>query len=156
MSIASALSSPSSVSHRTLLFGSLALNLFFIGVTAALLIRSPNPAPRNVSARIERLAESLPAADALKLRTEFAAAGSAVEKARADYDKARDGIRDVLRREPFDAAAMREAMGKSRAARQEFDVVLQGMIAKAAGEMSPAGRQAMADWSPAPRGRGQH
>jgi len=155
MSITSALSSPSSVSHRTLLFGSLALNLFFIGVTAALLIRSPNPAPRNVSARIERLAESLPAADALKLRSGFAAAGSAVEKARADYDRAREGIREVLRREPFDAAAMREAMNKSRAARQEFDVVLQGVIAKAAGEMSPAGRQAMADWSPAPRGR-QH
>jgi uncharacterized membrane protein len=59
----------------------------------------------------------------------------------------------VLRREPFDPAAMADAMTKTRAARQQFDQALQGMIAKAAAEMSPAGRQAMADWSPSSRRR---
>ena len=153
MSIAHALSSPSMTTHRALLFGSLALNLFFIGVTAALLVRSPTLPPRDVATRIEQLAQSLPSADGDKLRGNFAAQRTAVEAARADYDRARDGIRAVLRREPFDNAAMADAMGKSRAARQQFDLALQGMTAKAADEMSPAGRKAMADWSPTSRPR---
>ena len=147
MSIAHVLSSPSMTTHRALLFGSLALNLFFIGVTTALLVRSPTPPPRNVATRIEQLAQSLPGADGEKLRANFATQRGAVEAARADYDRARDGIRAVLRQEPFDGAAMADAMGKSRAARQQFDLALQGMVAKAAGEMSDAGRKAMADWS---------
>ena len=151
MSIAHALSSPSMTTHRALLFGSLALNLFFIGVTAALLVRSSSLPPRNVATRIEQLAESLPSADGEKLRSNFAAQRGAVETARGDYDRAREGIRAVLRQEPFDGAAMQDAMGKSRAARQQFDLALQGMIAKAAGEMSDAGRKAIADWSSASR-----
>jgi uncharacterized membrane protein len=153
MSITHALSSPSATTSRALLFGSLALNLFFIGVTAALLIRSPTPPARNVSARIERLALSLPPADGDKLRVNFATERTAIETARGDYDKARDNIRDILRREPFDNAAMQDAMSKTRAARQEFDQVLQGMIAKTASEMSPAGRQAMSEWAPSTRQR---
>jgi uncharacterized membrane protein len=149
MSTASTAFSPAAPAPRRLLFGSLALNLFFIGVTAALLVRAP-PAPpdRNVGARIERLAASLPQADGDKLRADFRTERAAVNAARLNYDKARDGIRAVLRAEPFDAAAMRDAMSKARAARQDFDQVLQGVIAKAAGEMSPAGRQKLADWPP--------
>jgi uncharacterized membrane protein len=133
---------------RRLLFGSLALNLFFIGVTAALLVRAPAPPDRNIGARIERLAASLPQPDGDKLRADFRAERAAVNAARLNYDKARDGIRTVLRTEPFDAGAMRDAMSKARAARQDFDLVLQGVIAKAAGEMSPAGRQKLAEWPP--------
>lgn len=155
MSIAHALSSPSTATHRALLFGSLALNLFFIGVTAALLIRNPAPPARNIAARIERLATALPAVDGEKLRAAFRAERGPVEGARADYERARDNIRTVLRREPFDAAAMQDTMAKARAARQDFDIALQNMIAKAAAQMSPAGRHAMADWSP-PRRRARH
>jgi uncharacterized membrane protein len=131
---------------RRLLFGSLALNLFFIGVTAALLVRTPAPVDRNIGARIERLAASLPQPDGDKLRADFRAERAAVNAARLNYDKARDGIRAVLRTEPFDAAAMRDAMSKARAARQDFDLVLQGVVATAAAEMSPAGRQKLAEW----------
>jgi uncharacterized membrane protein len=148
MSISHALSSPSVNTHRALLFGSLALNLFFIGIIAALFVRTPAPAPRNIGARIERLAMTLPPVDGAKLRAQFNAERGAVEGARADYEKARDGIRTVLRREPFDAAAMQEAMSKTQAARQGFDQTLQTMIAKAAAQMSPSGRQALADWPP--------
>lgn len=152
-SISHALSSPSSTTSRALLFGSLALNLFFIGAAIALLIRDPIPSPpRNIATRIEELAKSLPPADGAKLRGAYARDHTEVNVARAEYEKARDGIRAVLRREPFDAAAMQEAMSKTRAARQQFDQALQGMIAKTAAEMSPAGRRAMADWSP-PRRR---
>lgn len=152
-SISHALSSPSSTTSRALLFGSLALNLFFIGAAIALLIRDPIPSPpRNIATRIEELAKSLPPADGAKLRGAYARDHTEVNVARTEYEKARDGIRAVLRREPFDAAAMQEAMSKTRAARQQFDEALQGMIAKTAAEMSPAGRRAMADWSP-PRRR---
>jgi uncharacterized membrane protein len=148
MSITHALSLPSLTTPRALLFGSLALNLFFIGVTAALLVRTPAATSRNVATRIERLAQSLPAADGDTLRTNFTTQRTEVEAARAGYDSAKDGIRAVLRREPFDAAAMQAAMSKARAARQNYDQVLQAMLAKAAGEMSAAGRMAMADWPP--------
>ena len=154
MSISHSLSSPSTTTHRALLFGSLALNLFFIGITTALLVREPPPQPpRNVATRIEELAKSLPPDDGTKLRGAYARDHTAVNVARAGYEKAREGIREVLRREPFDAAAMQDAMSKTRAARQQFDQALQGMIAKSASEMSPEGRKAMADWSSPSRRR---
>jgi uncharacterized membrane protein len=151
MTIAHALSAPAP-SPRWLLLGSLALNLFFIGLTIALLVHEPAALDRSVSARIERLAATLPAPDADKLRTEFNASRTGVEGTRATYENARDNIRAVLRRDPFDPAAMSDAMAKTRAARQDFDLVLQGVVAKAAGEMSSAGRRKLADYSP-PRGR---
>ncbi|HVV81220.1 MAG TPA: periplasmic heavy metal sensor [Pseudolabrys sp.] len=147
MTMSHALSSPSGITHRALLFGSVALNLFFVGITVALLVRSPAPTPpRNVATRIEQLAQTLPPDDGAKLRGAYLREHTDVNAARAAYEKARDGIRAELRREPFDAAAMADAMSKTRAARQQFDLALQGMIAAAAAEMSPAGRQAMADW----------
>jgi uncharacterized membrane protein len=134
---------------RWLVFGSLALNLFFIGIAAALLIRGPAPpSDRSIGARIERLAETLPPADGDRLRAEFHAAQPAVDRARTGYEQARDGIRTILRREPFDAAALQDAMGRTRTARQDFDVVLQGVIAKAAAAMSSDGRQKLAEWPP--------
>jgi uncharacterized membrane protein len=154
MTMSHAHSSPSGITHRALLFGSVALNLFFIGITIALLVRSPTPSPpRNVATRIEQLAQTLPPDDGAKLRGAYSLEHTDVNAARTAYEKARDGIRAVLRREPFDPAAMADAMTKTRAARQQFDQALQGMIAKAAAEMSPAGRQAMADWSPSSRRR---
>jgi uncharacterized membrane protein len=152
MTMAHALSSPAAPASRWWLFGSLALNLFFIGLAIAFFVREPAPLDRSVSARVERLASTLPAPDADKLRAEFKAKRAGVEGARAEYEAARDGIRAVLRREPFDAAAMRAAMAKTRAARQDFDVVLQGVIAQAAENMSPAGRQKLADYSPTRQG----
>jgi uncharacterized membrane protein len=145
MSIAHPLSS-SVFAPRNLLLGSLALNLFFIGVTAALLIRGPAPVDRSVAARIDRLALTLPPADGDKLRSNFRAERTAIDNSRASYDRTRDEIRAVLRHEPFDVGAMKEAMARTRAARQEFDQLLQDVIAKAAAEMSPAGREKLAEW----------
>jgi uncharacterized membrane protein len=64
------------------------------------------------------------------------------------YHQARERIHDVLRKEPFDAAALRAAMADTRAARQNFDQAIQAVFASAAGQMSPAGRSALADWPP--------
>jgi uncharacterized membrane protein len=134
---------------RWLLLGSLALNLFFVGVALAMAIRAPAPPPRwdpNVFVRVERLAATLPAADASTLRGMIAAHHAAIESTQDKYHAARDEIRATLRQNPFTVEDMRAAMANTRAARQSFDLVIQGVFADAAAKMSPAGRLALADW----------
>jgi uncharacterized membrane protein len=138
------------VSSRWLLLGSLALNLFFIGIAAALVIRAPaSPTwDRDVFVRVERLSATLPPADADLLRGEINANRATIENMQSKYYAARESIHDTLRQEPFDPAAMRAAMAATRAARQAFDQVIQGVFAGSAAKMSPAGRRALADWPP--------
>ena len=137
-------------SSRWLLLGSLALNLFFVGVALAIVVRAP-AAPtwdRNVFVRVERIADTLPPADADLLRGQINANRQLIEDAQTKYRAAQDQIRATLRQEPFDVEAMRAAMAKTRAARQAFDQVIQGVFAFSASQMSPAGRSALADWPP--------
>jgi uncharacterized membrane protein len=150
MTIAHTLATPAPTS-RWLLLGSLALNLFLIGLMVALITRDPPATDRSPAGRIDGLASALPAADGAKLRANFATNRANVEGARKRYEDSREAIRAVLRREPFDNAALRAAMAESRAARQEFDTALQAVMAQAAGEMSPAGRTALADWRSPPQ-----
>jgi uncharacterized membrane protein len=144
---------------RWLVLASLALNLFFVGAGGALVARhylaapaaSPAPVDRSVAARMERLAATLPPADADILRGEYRAKAGTVDGARATYRNAQDEVRRVLRSEPFQGEAMRAAMSEQRAARQVFDQLLQDVIASAAGKMSAAGRNKLADWPPGQR-----
>jgi uncharacterized membrane protein len=140
----------SSGSSRWLLLGSLALNLFFVGIALAFFIRSPAPQTwdRDVFVRVERIAATLPPADAGLLRKEIAANREAIEDAQTKYRSAQDAIRETLRHDPFDPAEMRAAMTKTRTTRQNFDQTIQGVFAGLAGELSPAGRRALADWPP--------
>jgi uncharacterized membrane protein len=137
-------------SSRWLLLGSLALNLFFVGVALAMVIRAPAALTwdRNVFVRVERLASTLPPADADLLRGQIAANRQLIEDSQTRYRASQEQIRATLRQQPFDAEAMRAAMAKSRAARQSFDQVIQGVFAFSAAQMSPAGRSALADWPP--------
>jgi uncharacterized membrane protein len=75
MSIAQLAPAMTRPSSRWLLLGSLALNLFFIGVVVALAIRSPVSSSwdRDIFVRVERIASTLPAEDAATLRTQIAA-----------------------------------------------------------------------------------
>ncbi|HVV60814.1 MAG TPA: periplasmic heavy metal sensor [Pseudolabrys sp.] len=136
-------------SPRWLLLCSLALNLFFIGGAIAMVVRAPAPTyDRNVFVRVDRLAATLPPADGDKLRTEVNAHHAAIEDAQTKYRAAQDAIRQTLRQDPLDVAAMRAAMTQTRAARQNFDQTIQGVVASAAAQMSLAGRNALADWPP--------
>jgi uncharacterized membrane protein len=101
-----------------------------------------------VFVRIDRIAATLPPADADVLRGTIDNTRQALDKAQTDFRAAQDQIRDTLRREPFSSDDMRAAMGKTRAARQNFDQVVQGAFADAAAKMSPSGRQALAAWPP--------
>lgn len=145
MTLAHSLSAPAPA-PRWLLLASLAINLFLAGLIAAFLWREPAPVDRTVGTRIEEIASFLPRADGDKLRAEFSANRASVEGTRAKYEESREAIRQALRREPFDAVALRDAMTRTRTRRQEFDTALQNVFAKAATDMSAGGRAAMADW----------
>ena len=150
MSIAHALPAPARGSARWLLLGSLALNLFFVGIALAMIIRAPAPSywDPNVFVRVERLAATLPPADAEILRRQITANHAAIEDTQAKFHSARQYVHEVLRQEPFDAEAMRTAMTKTRTARLTSDQTIQGIFATIATKISPAGRQALANWPP--------
>ena len=152
MSVAQATFSSARGGPRWLLLGSLALNLFFVGIAVAMFIRGPAPRhwDRNVFVRVERLANTLPQADAQILRSAMNANHDAITKAQDAYRNARDDIRATLRQDPFKVEAMRAAVAKASATRQTYDQVIRGLFTDAAAKMSPAGRHALADW---PRGR---
>ena len=143
---------------RFLLVSSLALNLFFIGAAGALTARhyiasaAPVAAerPRTAAARIERLAQPLPAADAEKLRAAFRARVQAAEGARETLNGALDGVQAALRADPFDPAQLESAFGRVRAARPAYELAMQQTIIAAAQAMSGEGRHKLAEW-PSPR-----
>jgi uncharacterized membrane protein len=139
---------------RWLLFGSLALNLFFVGAAGAVAFRYSGPVPlatvsridHSLAGRLDRIAASLPPEDADLLRTQLRAEAVKVATAQADLRLSQETVRDSLRAEPFDADAMRAAMAENRIARQNFDQVLHDTIATAAAKMSDVGRAKLAEW----------
>lgn len=138
-------------SSRWLLLGSLALNLFFIGIAIALAVRPAPPASmwdRDIFVRVERLAAALPPADGDILRSQMKVRHDAIAEAQRNYHATRDMIRAAMRQEPFDANAVQTAMANTRAARQNYDQTIQGAVAAAATQMSSAGRHVLADWPP--------
>jgi uncharacterized membrane protein len=149
MTLAHALPASSRGNSRWLLLGSLALNLFFVGIALAMAIRAPAPPPRwdpNVFVRAERLASALPQADADLLRSAMQTHHDAIDAAQNKYHAARDRIHDTLRQDPFRIESLRAAMADTRAARQAYDQVIQGVFADIAPAMSSAGRHTVADW----------
>ena len=89
------------------------------------------------------------------LRGEINAERPALSAAQTAYHDARNEIRETLRQELFNAAALRETMARTRAARQKQDQILQDLFADAASKMSRAGRLALADWPPNRKPAGQ-
>ena len=140
---------------RIVLFISLALNLFFLGVLGATAVRElwlQPPAAvqpsRTAAERIDRLAATLQADDADKLRAEFRSREQGLEKAHSEYRRAQEAVRAALRAEPFDVGAVRSAMAETRGARLALDQALHEVISTAAAKMSSAGRNSLANWSP--------
>jgi uncharacterized membrane protein len=137
-----------------LLLGSLALNLFFVGAAGAVAFRYSSPVPltavaridHNLVGRLNRVADSLPPADADAMRAELSADAVKIASAQADLRLSQDDVRKSLRAEPFDADAMRGAMAENHAAHERFDQVIHDMLASAAGKMSVIGRNKLADW----------
>jgi uncharacterized membrane protein len=139
---------------RWLLLGSLALNLFFVGAAGAVAFRYTSPMPlttvaridRSLPSRFDRIATSLPPADAAVMRAQLRDDAEKVATAQADLRLSQEDVRKSLRTEPFDSDAVRTAMAENRAARENFDQALHAMIASAAAKMSIVGRSKLADW----------
>ena len=158
MTIAGIASVSAGRTSRRLLLVSLALNLFFVGLAGAVIVRNYASTPaanapidRSAAARIDRLAATLPPADGQLLRAEFRAQAGSVEPARDAYRRAQDGVREILRTEPFDVPALRAAMAQTRTARLALDEALHDVMATAAARMSAEGRRKLADWPPGSR-----
>jgi uncharacterized membrane protein len=144
MSDALAVSTSRQDSSSRWLLGSLALNLFFVGVAIAIAVWVPAPSywDRDVFVRVELLATALSPTDANILRSQISANRAVIEDTQTANDKARDHIHEVLRQEPFDVEALRGAMAKTRTAQQAFEQTTQNVFASVAAKISPAGRGA--------------
>jgi uncharacterized membrane protein len=141
---------------RWLLPVSLTLNLVFAGAAGASFLRHSEAVPlepvthmtRGAEQRLDRIATSLPASDAQIMRGAIRAEAAKVVAAQASLRLSQEDVRNSLRAEPFDPAAVRAAMAETSAARDNFDQVLHDLIASAAAKMSPVGRSKLADWPP--------
>jgi hypothetical protein len=85
--------------------------------------------------------------DAALLRAQVNADRATLAAAQTTYQRDRDSIREALRAEPFDSAALRAAMSRTRADRQAYDQIVQNLFAEAASKMSGQGRLALANYS---------
>jgi uncharacterized membrane protein len=136
---------------------SVALNLFFIATAATLIARSYLAPPaeitvtidRGAGARIERIAATLPPADAEIMRAAYRDNAAKLDAARAEVERAVAEIRESFRAQPYDMERTRRAMAEARVQHQHFIELLHDEIAQAAARMSPAGRAKLAEYSSA-------
>jgi len=141
---------------RWLLLGSLTLNVIFAGVAGMSLTRHSGAMPlepvahmsRGAENRLDRIATTLPEPDARIMRSFIRAQTAKVVAAQANLRLSQEDLRTSLRAEPFNPVAVRAAMAGTSAARDNYDQVLQEVIAAAAAKMSPEGRSKLADWPP--------
>jgi hypothetical protein len=140
---------------RHLLLGSLTLNFVFAGAAGALGLQHATKLPplqpvvgmnRGVEQRFDRIAAALPANDANIMRAEFHAQAIKLATAETQVRLSEQAVRDSLRAQPFDPAAVRAAMAATTQARDRFSELVHETVAGATAKMTPAGRQALADW----------
>jgi hypothetical protein len=140
---------------RYLLLGSLTLNLVFAGAAGAVALQHATKLPplqpivgmnRGVEQRFDHIAASLPANDANILLAEFHAQAIKLATAETQVRLTEQAVRDSLRAQPFDPAAVRAAMAQTTLAKDRFYELVHETVAGATAKMSLAGRQALADW----------
>jgi uncharacterized membrane protein len=147
----------SSSGVRYLLLGSLTLNLAFAGAAGAMAVEHASATrtvplqpvvgiKHGIDHRFDRIEASLPANDAKIMRAGFRAEAVQLATAETRVRLSEAAVRDQLRAQPFDPAAVRTAMAESGAARDRFHQLVQEIIASTTAKMSPTGRAALADW----------
>jgi uncharacterized membrane protein len=144
----------SSARMRYLLLGSLALNLAFVGAAGAVAYQRSSTVPLQpvigikygAAQWMDRIVANLPANDAKVMRAVLRADAAQLAAAEAQLRLSRETVRSKLRAEPYDPAAVRQALAETSAARDHFFQLLHDAIASATAQMSPAGREMLADW----------
>ncbi|MFG1268758.1 periplasmic heavy metal sensor [Xanthobacter versatilis] len=138
-------------SQRLLLVASLALNLFFAGAAVAVAfhrMHGPPPAGRSQTVHIDRLAATLPAADAAVLRARFGDIADSLAAAEQASRLAQDKARSAISATPFDESRGDQAFVELRAARRAVWLIVHKAILDAAKDMSQEGRDQLAAWVP--------
>ena len=140
---------------RYVLLGSLTLNLVLVGAAGAVAYQhssaaaAPKPIAgikRGIESHLAQIAASLPADDARIMRAELRTDAMKLAAAETEVRLSEEAVRDSLRADPFDPAAVRTAMAESNQARDRFFQLVHNALATATTKMSPDGRRALADW----------
>jgi uncharacterized membrane protein len=130
---------------------SLVVNLFLVGVVAAYHTRggAAGAAPGS-QLRIERIAETLPKADAERLDVLFRARAPELGEFTAAIRQSQERQRDAFRATPFDPKPVAAAMEATRFNHDAAKRVIHEVILHAAEQMSPEGRAKLAVWAAPP------
>jgi uncharacterized membrane protein len=137
--------------RRWLLVGSLALNLFLIGVVVAYQLRGAVPSAQpSTQLRIEQIAETLPKPDADRLEAIFRGRAAELSEYTTAIRQSQDRQRDGFRAQPFDPKPVEAAMTTTRFNHDAAKRVIHEVILEAATQMSPAGRAKLAEWASPP------
>lgn len=147
-------SNAKSSSIRYMLLGSLTLNLIFAAGAGGMALQHASAVPlqpvvgikHGIDERFHRMAASLPADDAKIMRERVRADAVKLAAAETQVRLSEVAVRDTLRAQPFDPAAVRTAMAETSAARDQFYQLVHEVVASATAKMSPAGRETLADW----------
>lgn len=133
---------------RIFLAVSLALNLFLGGMMIAWHMRPPPPPPPGpwFERMIQRMSGDLSPADREVLQASYQARRPDLERMDKDVVAAREQVGAAMRAEPFDPAALEQAMAQARDAREPVVETVEQAVAEAAAKMSPEGRKKLSDW----------
>lgn len=133
---------------RVFLALSLALNLFLAGMMIAWHMRPPPPPPPGpwFERMIQRMSTDLPQADRDILQTAYQARKGELDRMDKDVQTARERVGAAMRAQPYDPAALEQAMAEARDAREPVVETVEQAVAEAAAKMSPEGRMKLADW----------
>ena len=128
-----------------LLWASVALNLFALGLLVTPHVWRPGGPPPGFDGIVERMSRHLPNADAARFRAVMERERPWYDISRRDLDEARARTAHLVEREPFDPEATRAALNqfqdRLREAARRFDDSLVVALA----DLSPEGRATLAE-----------
>jgi uncharacterized membrane protein len=128
---------------------SLAVNLFFAGMFVARHVFGPSHGPEAMMARlIGELGAHLADPDRATLQRVFAAHETEIKERSAQAMHSRAAIREAMVAEPFDPAALTEAVEQAAARDVAMRRAVERMLLEAATQVSADGRAKLAAWRP--------
>jgi uncharacterized membrane protein len=130
----------------SLLLVSLVLNLAMGGFIAARVSRYHEQA--GMIHGMKALSQQMSEEDRKILRRTFASHWQDFRRLRREKEEIANAVRNAMRAEPFDEAALRAAMERLSAQLQQGGAVFQTVMIEAAAQLSPAGREALSRFRP--------
>lgn len=138
-----------------LLIVSLGLNLFLGGLMAGRWFSGPHHRPPMAAERgpsgepnriLQRMAASVPPEHRGAFEAAVATHRDRIVQFASQSREAREQVREVLRKEPFDRAALDRAFENVRVHNMALQSEIQNAIADGAAALPPDARQRLADW----------